>query len=553
VSASKGAHAFGETIGRYHLHSQLAKGGMARVHIARAVGAEGFSRLVAAKRLHPALAADREFVQMFLDEANVASKVRHRNVVPVLDVVNLDGEVILVQELVHGVPLHKLCARAQQLHTRLPIPVAISIASGALAGLHAAHEAVDETGVSLNIVHRDVSPQNIMIATDGTARLLDFGVAKTAAAAHITRAGTFKGKLAYGAPEQLSGTVTRRTDIYALGVVLWELLVGQRLHASKSDDELRRAIMQTTPPSITQRLAKRRAAGEIDQVAWLQLEAIEPLIARACAIDPAKRFATAAEMERALGDAVTPALLSEVAVWLRELAGDILDETDRLIADEEASWRSARGSQPQNTVGPALDTSTSLETAADSPIAAARTRPYPERPPSVIPNVTPPPWRKWVFTLAALLGMGIGLGAAVLQSKPEPTAASGSAPIAQPPSPSVAQPVPLEKLSPPTAAATTSPPPPAAKVQPAPVEQVEPSTVPPVTMALDEEVVEEEPEEPATKNTSPKPVPRPIAVKKQPAKQPVKQPPPKQQPKPVDCSTPFYFKGNKKIFKPKCL
>src|SRR6185503_14890982 len=175
---------FGETIGRYHLHSQIAKGGMARIHIARAVGAEGFSRLVAAKRLHTALASDAEFVKMFLDEARVASKVRHRNVVPVLDVVNIDGEVILVQELVIGVPLHRLCGRAQKIRQWLPVPITIAIASQALAGLHAAHEAVDEAGTPLNIVHRDVSPQNIMIATDGSVRLLDFGVAKNAAAAH---------------------------------------------------------------------------------------------------------------------------------------------------------------------------------------------------------------------------------------------------------------------------------------------------------------------------------------------------------------------------------
>src|SRR5262245_32829395 len=168
----------GITVGRYLLHRQIARGGMATIHIARLLGDEGFSRLVAAKRLLSEYAQDAEFVTMFLDEARVASKVHHRNVVPVLDVVTTDTDVILVQEYVHGVPLNVLLREARRTKTHMPVRVAVSIASGVLAGLQAAHTTVDEVGIPLNIVHRDVSPHNVMIAIDGTARLLDFGVAK---------------------------------------------------------------------------------------------------------------------------------------------------------------------------------------------------------------------------------------------------------------------------------------------------------------------------------------------------------------------------------------
>ncbi|MBA3542817.1 MAG: serine/threonine protein kinase [Deltaproteobacteria bacterium] len=174
------------TIGRYVLHRQIARGGMATIHIARLMGDEGFSRIVAAKRLLPEFAEDADFVAMFLDEARIASKVHHRNVVPVLDLVNTGDEVILVQEYVHGVPLHWLLRTARQTRTVIPLEVAVAIAGQVLAGLQAAHDTTDEVGAPLHIVHRDVSPPNVMVAADGTARLLDFGVAKATMAGSTT-------------------------------------------------------------------------------------------------------------------------------------------------------------------------------------------------------------------------------------------------------------------------------------------------------------------------------------------------------------------------------
>jgi serine/threonine-protein kinase len=189
MASARSAEGRGATlhVGRYALHRQIARGGMATIHVARLVGDEGFSRIVAAKRLLPELAEDPEFVAMFLDEARIASRVHHRNVVPVLDVVNTGDEVVLVQEYVHGVPLHWLLNRARQTEALIPIEISVAIACQVLAGLHAAHETTDEMGAPLHVVHRDVSPQNVMVATDGTARLLDFGVAKSLMAAHVTR------------------------------------------------------------------------------------------------------------------------------------------------------------------------------------------------------------------------------------------------------------------------------------------------------------------------------------------------------------------------------
>lgn len=325
-------------IGRYLLHRQIARGGMATIHIARLIGDEGFSRIVAAKRLHSEFAEDSEFVAMFLAEAHIASKVHHRNVVPVLDVVTSNHEVMLVQEYVHGVPLHWLLRTAYEAKTHVPINVAVSIACQVLTGLEAAHQAVDEVGTPLHIIHRDVSPQNIMIATDGTARLLDFGIAKAAVVANVTREGIFKGKLAYSAPEQIRSAATQQSDIYSLSVALWELLVGQRLHRNvQSEAELINEIMSGRTPTITEALEPQREW--LGQNRWKQLQAIEPILQRGMAVDLGDRWATAAEMEAALATAVTPASQTGIAGWLKNLGRDFLAERDQVIASEEESWR----------------------------------------------------------------------------------------------------------------------------------------------------------------------------------------------------------------------
>src|SRR5438094_9657465 len=187
-------------VGRYALYGEIAAGGMATVHLGRLIGQVGFSRTVAIKRLHAQYAKDPEFVSMFLDEARLAARIRHPNVVATLDVVALRGELFLVMEFVQGESLSRLVRHARETRGSMPVPIVGAVMSGVLQGLHAAHEARNERGEPLDVVHRDVSPQNVLVGVDGVARVLDFGVAKAIGRLQTTRDGQIKGKTAYMSP-----------------------------------------------------------------------------------------------------------------------------------------------------------------------------------------------------------------------------------------------------------------------------------------------------------------------------------------------------------------
>ncbi|HEX4514731.1 MAG TPA: serine/threonine-protein kinase, partial [Polyangiaceae bacterium] len=220
----------GLALGRYTLFDVIASGGMASVHFGRMIGPAGFARTVAIKRLHPHLAHDAEFATMFLDEARLAARIQHPNVVQTLDVVSHDNELLLVMEYVRGETLSRLLTAARKRKVAIPQRIVSAILIGVLHGLHAAHDAKSEQGMPLEIVHRDVSPQNVLVGADGVVRVVDFGVAKAASRAHSTRDGQIKGKLQYMAPEQLKREgVDRRADVYAVGVMLWECLAARKL------------------------------------------------------------------------------------------------------------------------------------------------------------------------------------------------------------------------------------------------------------------------------------------------------------------------------------
>jgi hypothetical protein len=307
-------------VGRYAIHEEIASGGMATVHLGRRLGPVSFSRTVAIKRLHAHLAREPEFVAMFLDEARLAARVRHPNVVPTLDVVTADGQPFLVMEYVQGVSLARLLGTLRTRGERVSVPIACSIVVGMLQGLHAAHEATNERGESLGIVHRDISPQNVMVGLDGVARVLDFGVAKASGRLQTTREGQLKGKLGYTAPELIRGrAVTRAADIYSSAVVLWETLTGDRLFAGDNDaNVLERALFaQIVAPS-------ERAKG--------LTPALDPIVLRALDRDPARRFATAREMARAIEAVVPIASAPEVGEWVETLAGEALAERAAKIA-----------------------------------------------------------------------------------------------------------------------------------------------------------------------------------------------------------------------------
>jgi len=193
-------------LGRYETIRAVASGGMATVHLARALGAGGFERLVAIKVLHPHIQSEPDFVAMFLDEARLAAQVRHPNVVPTIDVST--DPLFLVMEYVEGPSLHAVQRDLRRQNKVVPLEVALRITLDLLAGLHAAHELTDSSGTLLNFVHRDVSPHNILLGVDGVTRITDFGVARAESRLSSTRGGQVKGKLAYMAPEQVRAALS---------------------------------------------------------------------------------------------------------------------------------------------------------------------------------------------------------------------------------------------------------------------------------------------------------------------------------------------------------
>jgi serine/threonine protein kinase len=224
---------------------------MATIHLGRLLGASGFARTVAIKRMHPHYAKDEEFSAMFADEARMAARILHPNVVAMLDVVLEGGELLLVMDYVHGEPLSRLVRASIREGREVTPGIAATVMAQALHGLHAAHTAKGPDGRSLDLVHRDVSPQNILVGQDGTTRITDFGIAKALGRSHTTRDGSVRGKLAYMAPEQLAGTVDARTDVFAAGVVLWELLSRERLFASDGEGQTVHNVMHREIPRLT--------------------------------------------------------------------------------------------------------------------------------------------------------------------------------------------------------------------------------------------------------------------------------------------------------------
>jgi hypothetical protein len=319
------------TIGRYRLYEAIAAGGMATVHYGRMQGPVGFARTVAIKRLHPEYARDPEFVAMFMDEARLAARVHHPNVVQTLDVVMCEGELFLVMEYVPAVSLSLLLQHAQAHGQRAPVAVATAMVADVLRGLHAAHEATDEEGNPLDIVHRDVSPQNILVGADGSTRVLDFGIAKaTGRAAQATREGQVKGKFAYMAPEQVTNVcVTRQSDVFAASIVLWEALTGTRLFLAESEPALLARVLSApieAPSTVVPELGRT----------------LDGVVLRGLARDLTARYPTARDMVRDLEAHAALAGASQVGEWVEGLAGDALAQRAARVAEIENESRSER-------------------------------------------------------------------------------------------------------------------------------------------------------------------------------------------------------------------
>jgi eukaryotic-like serine/threonine-protein kinase len=293
----------------------LAAGGMARIYIARTTGIGSFERHVVLKLITPERANDHTAVQMFLDEARLAASLNHQNVAQVFEVGEDAGIHYLAMEYVHGQDLRALLAKAGSQGTRVPLELALTVVAGAAAGLHHAHERRDPQGVSLGIVHRDVSPSNIMVGYDGAVKLLDFGIAKATSRSVETQSGIIKGKFAYMAPEQCRGRdVDRRSDVFSLGIILYEISTQHRCFRADSDfDTMHRIVTGDVvrPTRLIQGYP----------------QALEAIVMKALAVDPQQRYQSAHQLLEAIeAFAVSSRMsLSTMALgrFMRETFGEL--------------------------------------------------------------------------------------------------------------------------------------------------------------------------------------------------------------------------------------
>jgi serine/threonine protein kinase len=350
--------------GKYELLDRIEVGGFAEVHRARLRGYDGFERLVAIKRVLPHIADDRTFVEMFIEEAKLAVRLRHPNIAQILELGQTEGTYFIAMEYVHGKDLRAIWRRQREISRPLPIPIVVFILLKVCDALHYAHCATDDQGKPLNIIHRDVSPQNVLVSFSGEVKVIDFGLAKAAGRASRTQVGVVKGKLAYLAPEQARGKpLDRRTDVYASGICLWEMLTRERLFSRTSDVETVKAIQagdvqrpRDVDPSIPKDLEK--------------------IVLKSLAKDPAKRFQSAQELADALEQFLRR---SRQAVSLRSLQGymreSFPDDVDLVLPDAE-------GTAPFEL--------RRRRSSAGPPPITSRPPPLPSPPPSA-PASTPPP------------------------------------------------------------------------------------------------------------------------------------------------------------------
>lgn len=422
----------GQTVGRYEFLVPVGQGGMAAVWLARLRGSRGFNKTVAVKTMLPTVSDEPQFEEMFLDEARIASRIRHPNVVEILDLGEQDEVLYLVMEWVDGEPLSSVrwVAAKQQ---GIPIPIGVKIVAEACAGLHAAHELRDEFGESVGLVHRDISPQNILIGYDGVVKLVDFGVAKAAGrTAQNTTVGEVKGKPPYMSPEQALGMfVDRRTDVFALGIVLYQLTTGKHPLRGETDVVTLQNIISDRPITPPSAVAK--------DLPW-ELEAV---IMRALERDPERRYQTASAMGAALDDLFLGPLprvrTDDVGKFVQQLLGDRGEERRaELRAAIRLADERAFGAQTvrRPTVGRASATSAteltrpelpSLSADAGSELTAVTGGQRGSSDFTPLPRFRQRSWVPWLAPAVVVLGVAVFLLVGQPRSLPvAATAASGA-------------------------------------------------------------------------------------------------------------------------------
>ncbi|MCC7536499.1 MAG: serine/threonine protein kinase, partial [Deltaproteobacteria bacterium] len=389
-------------LGRYRLRWKVASGGMGEVWLAQLDGPHGFGKWVAVKIMHPHLASDRRVVDMFLDEARIAARIQHTHVCTVLDFGEQDGTPFLVMEYLHGEPFASVLHAAwdESDAPGLPWWIAVRVVADAARGLHAAHELADESGAPMGLVHRDVSPQNVFVQYEGAAKVVDFGVARATNRVTTTKSGELKGKLAYMAPEQLRrGQVDRRTDVWALGVVLWEAVAGRRLFTSDSEGSMVLAILQDPIPKL--------ADVRKDCPTYLST-LVATVLERAASKRPASAAALADALDRCLFQLGEPAGHAQVGAWMAQTFREQRRTRDAMLrkpTSQEIALPPSRDSSPgsqsslRSRVPDPIASAPGRTSSPDlgEPIAVAANRgSLPPAPPAVIPapatsRVVPPP------------------------------------------------------------------------------------------------------------------------------------------------------------------
>jgi serine/threonine-protein kinase len=301
----------GARFGKFQLIRRLAIGGMAEIHLARALGIEGFEKLVVLKRILPQYANKKDYVQMFLDEARLAASLDHANIVQVHDIGRVGKSYFFTMEYLRGQDVRHVLSACKRAGRSLSLAEALSIVIPTAAGLHYAHERRKADGTLFGVVHRDVSPANVIVTQDGNVKVVDFGIAKSNLRNTQTRAGTLKGKIAYMSPEQCRGdAIDRRSDVFSLGIVLYELVCGSRPHTGENEYAiLCQIIGHDAPPPSTKKPGVP--------------EALERILLKALARDPAERYATAQELQRDLEAFARDEKLDVGSLCLQRLLGEL--------------------------------------------------------------------------------------------------------------------------------------------------------------------------------------------------------------------------------------
>ncbi|WP_426754447.1 serine/threonine protein kinase [Myxococcus sp. Y35] len=370
-----------ETFGRYELLRKLAVGGMGVVYLARQKGPVGFQKLLVVKRLLPHLSEDDEFIDMFLDEGRIAAHLNHPNIAQIYDLGDVDGQYYIAMEYVHGEAVGPLGARAQQRGIAIPLGLKCRIIADAAAGLDAAHNARSPSGRRLALIHRDVSPQNVLVGFNGGVKLIDFGVAKASGKLSQTIVGTIKGKHAYMSPEQARGEpLDSRSDVFGLGTVFYELLTQQRLFKRETELATLKAVVGTkiVPPS--------EVVPEIPK-------ALDAIVFKALARKRDERFSTAGELQLALEEFLLTeklhATTAHLAAFMRDMYAEELEE-ERFAAEPTVIFDPRQAARAQGARPPARTSGGSSSAASPVPAAQARPAAAP-RPPSAAPGVKPAP------------------------------------------------------------------------------------------------------------------------------------------------------------------